>query len=106
MAEDEFGNRATATFLVSSPLVAEPAQLAVLASPVETGQPLLYSFAGFQPDAAVRVFVEGGGGMINIADSSGSGEFGFTNNAPAGSYTLVAEDDFGHRATATFDVIP
>ena len=102
VAEDDFGNQAQIGFAVSTPL--EPALLEALNSPVESGQALAYSFAGFQPDSAVRVFVQGGGGLTNSADSSGSGSFAFINNDPIGAYILIAEDDFGHRATADFEV--
>ena len=79
------------------------AQLTVLNSPV-SGQSLQYSFSGFQPNAQVRVSVQGGGGVTNTADSNGAGTGSFVDGDPPGDYTLVAEDDYGHQATASFTV--
>ncbi|MFC1983004.1 PA14 domain-containing protein [Chloroflexota bacterium] len=65
---------------------------------------LRYSFSGFQPNASVSVYVQGGGGVTNTASSSGSGEHSFINTDPPGTYTLVAEDQYGHRATDSFQI--
>lgn len=86
------------------PSPAIPASLTVLNSPRQ-GEALRYSFSGFQPNAPVKVYVQGGGGVTNTADATGSGSFSFIDNDPPGRYTLIAEDSFGHRATATFTVV-
>jgi len=71
---------------------------------IETGDTLNFSFTGFQPNASVSVYVVGGGGLNITANSSGAGSGSFQIGEGPGTYTLKAEDSYGHSATDTFTV--
>jgi hypothetical protein len=126
VAADMYGHKATDTFTVRTPVTpvvtakvtapAAPAAQAVppvtpvaapslaAASSVQKGSSLSYSWAGFQPNASVRIYVQGGGGLTATSNSAGGGSGSFTDNDPPGTYTLVAEDNYGHKATTQFKV--
>jgi hypothetical protein len=70
----------------------------------QSGQSLNFSFTGFQPNQPVQVYVQGGGGITVTANGSGNGNSSFIDNDPAGSYILIAQDNFGHTAQASFTV--
>jgi hypothetical protein len=66
---------------------------------------LFYRFEGFYPSRSVHVYVQGGGGLNVTADSRGAYTGSFSVSEPSGpTYTLVAEDSYGDRATAQFKV--
>jgi hypothetical protein len=69
-----------------------------------TGDTLNFSFTGFQPNASVSVYVVGGGGLNITANSSGAGSGSFQIGENPGTYTLKAQDSYGHSATDTFTV--
>jgi hypothetical protein len=71
---------------------------------IATGDTLSFSFTGFQPNASVGVSVVGGGGINVTANSSGAGSGSFQIGEGAGTYTLRAQDSYGHSATDTFTV--
>ncbi len=105
VAEDSYGHKATAPFTVTAvaaPAAAAP-KLDAINSP-DQGTALQFSWSGFLPNAVVRIYVQGGGGLNLTSDSRGAGSGSFINNDPPGTYTLVAADSYGHRATTTFKV--
>jgi hypothetical protein len=64
-----------------------------------------YSFAGFQPNAGIRLtVVETGGYFDTTTNSIGSGSGEFSDNDSPGPYTLRAVDAEGNSATATFTI--
>ncbi len=83
---------------------AVPAVLTIADDTLVTGDTLSFSFTGFQPNASVSVYVVGGGGLNITANSSGAGSGSFTIGEGPGTYTLRAEDSYGHSATDTFTV--
>jgi archaellum component FlaG (FlaF/FlaG flagellin family) len=100
VATDSYGHQATASFVIQGGGV--QTTLTVTNSPINSGGSLHYTFSGFQPNASVNVWVSGGGGVTNTANSSGGGSFSFDDGDPSGSYTLIAQDSYGHQATAGF----
>lgn len=101
---DSAGHSATASFTVQAAAApAAPPSLSCTRS-LKTGDTLYLSFSGFQPNAPVRVYVQGGGGITPTASSTGSGSYNFRIGESPGNYTLVAEDSYGHRATSPFTV--
>ncbi len=81
-----------------------PPVLQVLNSP-QSGQALNFKFQNFQPNKSVQVYVQGGGGITVTADGNGAGTSYFIDNDPAGNYTLVAQDNYGHTAQVSFTVL-
>lgn len=98
---DDSGKRATVEIEVTT---GSTASLTLTDSVITSGDVFEYTFAGFQPGAAVRIVVRGGGGLVNVANAQGTGTFSFVNDDPVGSYVLTAEDDFGNVAQVAFEI--
>lgn len=111
VAQDNYNHLTSIPFMVQEagggttpPSGGGTPSLTVVNSPVTRNKSLNFRFSGFTPGAQVGVSVQGGGGITVTADNSGSYSSSFVDGDPAGSYTLVAQDSSGKRATAPFTV--
>ncbi len=65
---------------------------------------LYYAFSNFTPNASISISVMGGGGLSMKTSSTGSGSGNFTLGEGPGTYTLVASDSAGVRASKAFTI--
>lgn len=100
-ATDSEGVTATAIFQV----IDQQASIDVLTPTIREGGELAYELAGFQANATVSVTVEGSAvGVAVRVGEDGSGSFAVPTGGDPGIYTLIAEDDFGNRASSEFTI--
>jgi hypothetical protein len=100
---DSLGRSTTTKFAVKA-LTPTGTPTLTATSSLKTQEILRFSFANFQPNASVNIYVQGGGGLTMAANGLGAGSSSFRVGEGPGRYTLVAKDGYGHQATASFTV--
>lgn len=98
IAQDSYGHRATTTFAVQGTTTNPRVTASYNAGIVS------YNYSGFPPYVVVYISVGSSPRVPSTANSSGSGSGSFYYTLSHGTYTVKAEDAYGHSATTTITV--
>ncbi len=104
--DSEFGNILQSEVSVSFDVAGAISPSIETSVQITQGSDLNYMLKNFPPNVNVWVYVVGGGGLYTRVNENGYGVGSFTPSEPPGNYTLAADDNLGHTASATFSILP